>query len=350
MKSAKRNIVLFFAFLVVTITCLIIFTVNKNTLDALKHFKANYIIYILGIWMIATTLDALIIIFLTKGAGEKISLLNAYKLSGIRILFNIITPFNIGGQPFMVYYLSTMVDKRVDKRVDNKITPGKGASIVLTKVMITSIFVLLGAIVAFIIFFQDLTTQPAMNVLFLVLGIVQLAFILLIAISMLKPKVLIALVNKVGSLLHKMKIVKDLHKFRKKVILEAAAARKSFRFYFRKHKTYLFMALICAALMYFAEASLFWVVLKMLNVNIPFLNGVIFSILMFFILSFIPTPGGLGLGEAIIMLLFSGTISFYILGVAIILWRFFYQFLTALIGFTASAGHLYKLTKKEKRV
>ena len=237
----------------------------------------------------------------------------------------------------MIYYLSR-----------NDVPPGKSSSIVLIKLMIVGTYGLFGAIIAFILFYQKLTSIQALNIVFLIAGVLQLVFITLIGFSILYPRILIKFAIKTGDFLKKIKILKDTHTFRKTIIHEAALARASFKRYFKSHKWYLIVAIIGSGIKYLSEASLFWIILRMLNIDICYLDGIMLSVLMFFILSFLPTPGGSGIGEVIFVLILSGTIPKHLLGISMVLWRFFYQYISAMIGALISADHFSPGFKMEK--
>jgi len=336
-KSTARKGIYFIILSIVTSGLVLKFTVTEETIEAVKLINYNYLIIIAGIWLTGLTMDALTLYFLTKGANERISLITAYKVYFIRIFFGLITPFTVGGQPSMIYYMSR-----------NNVPPGKSSSVVLIRFMIVGTYGLFGAITAFILFYRKLTSIPALNIVFLIAGVLQLVLITLIGLSILYPQILIKFAIKIGDFLKKIKILKNTYNFRKKIIHEAALARSSFKRYFKNHRWYLIMAIIGSGARYLSEASLFWIILRMLNIDICYLDGIMLSVLMFFVLSFLPTPGGSGIGEVIFVLILSGTIPKHLLGISMILWRFFYQYISAMIGAFISADHFSPGFKIEK--
>jgi uncharacterized protein (TIRG00374 family) len=83
-----------------------------------------------------------------------------------------------------------------------------------------------------------------------------------------------------------------------------------------------------------------WLILLGLGINVTFLTGLVLASMLIFLLSFMPTPGAIGLGEAIFFLLFSKTIPSYMIGIAIVLWRFFFHYLSAILGAINSSNYL----------
>jgi uncharacterized membrane protein YbhN (UPF0104 family) len=65
--------------------------------------------------------------------------------------------------------------------------------------------------------------------------------------------------------------------------------------------------------------------------------------MLLFLITFMPTPGAIGLGEAIFLLLFSKTVPSYMLGIAIVLWRFFFHYLSAILGAISSSKYMSDL-------
>jgi uncharacterized protein (TIRG00374 family) len=83
-----------------------------------------------------------------------------------------------------------------------------------------------------------------------------------------------------------------------------------------------------------------WLILLGLGIEVTFLTGIVLASMLIFLITFMPTPGAIGLGEAIFFLLFSKTIPTYLLGIAIVLWRFFYHYLSAILGAISSSHYM----------
>ena len=55
---------------------------------------------------------------------------------------------------------------------------------------------------------------------------------------------------------------------------------------------------------------------------------------------FMPTPGAIGFGDAFFLLLYANVIPTYMLGIALILWRIFYHYLSSIFGAISSSQYL----------
>ncbi len=233
------------------------------------------------------------------------------------------------------------------------IPTGKASSIVVTKFLTLTAFTQLGAIVSFLFFQNRIITNPILNRSFFVTGILSFVVITVIVVSLLYPQILILLISKISTLFYRFRIVKNKRKFMYTVIHEARIARLSFKRYFSKHIISFLAGTLSSGLMYFANLLSLWVILRGLGLsNVTFVDGLSLSAMLIFLISYIPTPGASGLGEGLFLLIFAGTVPKNLWGVAIILWRLFYNYLTSILGAVTSARHFSNLTTKitgEKR-
>ena len=114
-------------------------------------------------------------------------------------------------------------------------------------------------------------------------------------------------------------------------------ARRSFRRYFSTHLGYFLSGTMCNGLVYVSQLVLLWFILLGLGLQVPFVKGIVLAAMLLFLITFMPTPGAIGLGEALFILLFARTVPSYLLGIALVLWRFFYHYLSALVGGISSS-------------
>ena len=84
--------------------------------------------------------------------------------------------------------------------------------------------------------------------------------------------------------------------------------------------------------------------------TIPLLAGFVLSTLLLFLLSFMPTPGASGLGEILFVVLFDQAVSNHVLGLGVIMWRFFFNYSGAMIGAVVSAKSFTGIRVKKRRL
>ncbi len=338
MKLSKRllRLIIFLALSIFSIGLILYLTANRETLKALTSIKGTYLFILAGIWLFAITMDASAIMFFVSGTDEKIRLWNAYKAAAIRIFFNLVTPFSAGGQPVMIYTLSK-----------ERIPGGKASSIVIMKLISLAAFNLLGGITAFVFFHEYISDIAALNTAFFIAGIVLFFIITSLIVVLMNPHLIIPFIEKLGIFLHRLKVIKDVKVFHKKVIKEARHARKSFRQYFGHGFGFFLAGTLSSGLMYFAELLMLWIILRGFGVELQFIEGITLSALLFFLLGFMPTPGSAGLGEAIFIVIFAGTVPKYLLGVAVLVWRLFHRYLSGIGGAFFSAGYFTRIIVRD---
>ena len=333
-KNLKR-ILIIASISILSIAGILYFTVDERTGDALMDIKPVFLLALLGVWMVMLLSDAGAISLFTRATGERIGIFSALKTTTVRMFFNIITPFSFGGQPFSIISLS-----------QHGIPSGKGSSIVIIKLITLSIFTQTGALLAFLLFNDQISSIKALNKAFMVSGGIGVAFILLLTFGFLYPQALVKTITTIGQLLYSMRLVKDVKKLRKKVIIQTCDARRSYRKYFSHHLLLFISGTICNGGVYMAQLLLLWLILLGLGLQVTFITAIVLAAMLLFLITFMPTPGAIGLGEAIFLILFAGTVPSYLLGIALMLWRFFYHYLTAIVGAISSSKFMGDLLVK----
>ncbi len=303
-------------------------TVDERTGDALLDIDPKYIGLFLAIWIAALSLDATSIVLFTRGTEERIGFFAAVKTATLRIFFNIITPFGFGGQPFSILSL---------KR--EGIPAGKGSSIVIMKLVTLSAFTQAGAIVSFLLYHRQVETMRFLTTLFLVTGSLGIVFVVLLISGFLYPHFLVRSLTTIGKVLHSVRILKSTLNLKRRIIHEAVVARRSFRRYFSHHLGCFIGGTLFNGLTYFTQLVLLWAILFGLGIEIPFGDALVLAAILLFLIMFMPTPGAVGFGEAFFLLLYARVIPTYLLGVALVLWRFFYHYLSALFGAVSSSKY-----------
>jgi uncharacterized protein (TIRG00374 family) len=330
-RGFKRLLVLIAAS-VVSITAILYFTIDERTGEALTDVRPVFLIALFGCWIAILLFDAGSIMLYTRGADERIGFFPALKTTTIRIFFNIVTPFAFGGQPFSVVSLHR-----------EGVPTGKGSSIVITKLMTLAAFSQLGALVSFLLFSDRISNIVALNKIIMISGAAGGTTILLLTFGFLYPQMLVKTVTTLGRLLHTIRIVKDPRKLRRNVIKQAATARRSFKRYFSHHRAFFISGTLCNGLVYVTQLVMLWLILLGLGIHVTFLTGLVLASMLIFLLTFMPTPGAIGLGEAIFLILFSKTVPSSMIGIAIVLWRFFFHYLSAILGAINSSKYISEI-------
>ncbi len=339
MKLAKnqKQLFLFLGISVVSIVAVLFFTVNGNTISALGRIEPLYLVACLFVWAVAYAFDAFTNIFFVRGAGERIGLPDAVRLVAIRIFFNLITPFASGGQPASVFVLHKI-----------GISPGKGSSIVVTRLMCLTLASVFGAFAAFVFLGDAITENAGLQAAFAGTGIVIGVSYCVALFALLNGKFLRLIVRFLGFIGAKVRLVKNVDDFYGKSVEQAAQAKKSFILYFTVHPWRFALGLACCFGWYVCQVFILFFIIRGLGIPVDLLHGFALSAMLIFLISFMPTPGASGFGELLFVALFSGTVKTELVGIAVVLWRIFYQYITAGLGGFFTARFFSELWKKQE--
>ncbi len=329
MSRGFKRLLIIVAASVLSIAAILYFTIDERTGEALADVRPVFLVALFGCWIAILLFDAASIMFYARGADERVGFLSAVKTTTVRIFFNAVTPFSIGGQPFSVFTLHR-----------EGIPTGKGSSIVITKLMTLAALNQIGAFVSFMLFSDRITTITALNRIFMICGVVGGGTIILLTFGFLYPQMLVAIIITLGKLLHKFRILKNPSKLRRKLIIQASTARKSFKRYFTHHLGFFISGTLCNGLVYVTQLGMLYLILLGLGIDVTFLTGLVLSSMLIFLITFMPTPGAIGFGEAVFLILFSKTVPSYMIGIAIVLWRCFFHYLSSILGAINSSKYI----------
>ena len=314
---------------VAAVAGVLIFTVDERTSEALTDVEPIFVALFVAIWLFALVCDAGALALFTRGTGEKIQIFKAMRIATLRIFFNIITPFGFGGQPFSILSLTR-----------EGVPAGKASSIVIIKLVTLSAIIQIGAMVSFLLYQLQLESLRFVSTLFYIGGSVGIVFVGLLIAGFLYPRFLIGTFTAIGRLLHFFRLLDSTKILKRKIIHEALMARKSFRLYFSKHLGYFLSATALNGASYFTQLVLLYAILRGLGIVVPFGDALVLAAILLFLIMFMPTPGAIGFGEAFFLLLYANVIPSYMLGIALVLWRFFYHYLSSIFGAISSSQYI----------
>ncbi|MFW5689698.1 MAG: lysylphosphatidylglycerol synthase transmembrane domain-containing protein [Spirochaetota bacterium] len=323
-----KRALLFVGISVVSIGAILAVTYDPQTIDAIRGFDLRYLALLALVWFVAVSGSALSFFALARATESRLGPGAAYKSAVLRILGNLITPFSFGGGPFAVFYMS-----------ERGVPSGKGSSVVVTQMMVVSTYILIASLGAFLYLRDDLFARPVLLTIFAVAGAIQLAGVAVTLLILVYPHAAIRLITGVGHLLARFRIVKRVDRFKRRVIHDGSVARRSFRRYFTHHPLKFLLGAIGVLIMYLGELALLWVIFSGLGYSMSFIDGMAMGALFYLTLSYIPTPGSSGVGEGVFVAIFAGLIPRHALGIAVLLWRFFYSYVGSALGAVTASHH-----------
>ncbi len=319
--SNLKKIIIFCAVSVVSIGLVFFFTTTDQTFEALSGLNFSFLIVLSGLWAATLIIEAVSLISFINGTDEHIGLWPALKLITLKNFFNIITPMNIGGTPFLIFAMNK-----------EGISLGKASSAVFMKIISKAIISFINVIIVILFFRKYITEISYIEDLVFKIGLLFILITGLVLFAMFRLDFLITIITGLANILNKVRLVKNKQHFKDRVIHEVFYARKCFRQYFNSHLFYFMAGYVFTLIYHFLQILILYVIIRGLGIHLPVLKGLVLSTLLQAFIAFQPIPGGAGYGEGVFILLFKGTVPVYLLGVAIVLWRIFTQYLTAIIG------------------
>ncbi len=239
------------------------------------------------------------------------------------LLFNAITPFSSGGQPFQIYLLNKQGFKVADS-----------TNALLQNFLSYQISLTILGILA-IIFNSIFNFIPNTSLLryVVILGFIINVLVLLIIIFLGEAKNLnTKLFNKIFNFIFGFKFIKNREVLKEKAIKKIDEFYES-RKYFKKDKHILLKAIIYNTVSLIILYSIPFFIFNSINIiNIDLLDSIVCSSYTYFIGSFVPIPGGTGGLEYAFLEFFKTFTSSTLLSTAMILWRFITYYLSMIFG------------------
>ncbi|MBN2532397.1 MAG: flippase-like domain-containing protein [Spirochaetales bacterium] len=332
------RLIVFIVLSIISISLILFLTVNEDTYKAIRGINPIFLVYCFLIWFINVVIDSIGMIFFVRGTGERIRFLDACKITCIRVFFNLITPFTFGGQPLIVYVLNKF-----------GVPGGKGTAVVMTRLICMLVFTLVFGVIALVFFNKAITDNAVLGNIFSVTVILTIFLFVLLILLLLFPPIMKKIIKMIGYIGNKISLVKNLEKFNSKSIAEIYNMRNSFKNFFSKYFGYFILGFICIGFFFAIQIIIIYVIINGVGVYLSIKQGLASSSLLYFCISFMPTPGSSGLGEGFFVLIFQKNVPIYLVGIVVVLWRFFFQYLTAFLGAISSARFFSKAMVKPGR-
>jgi len=321
-ERVKLGLRIFLIITVLTYIVIMLITLDKHTWTALKEVNIFYLFLCFVFWGIYLYMDGLRVQILSSALGKRVSLSTAVSVITSGIFLAAVTPFQTGGLPVQLYILNK-----------EGLSLGKGSVVLLFRGILELLIFIF--VVPIIIFHYEgimsgKVTQALMKYLFIVYGIA----LLLLVILFLKPKMLKRWTYRFYFFLRRRRIVRSrkLLRFFRRVFIEVEDFRKSLQIYFKQQKFRLFLAFLVTVVSYIALFSIAPAILFGLGAHPPIIETFYLQLLLKFLLFFVPTPGGSGVSEAAFVSLFKSFSPEHLLGICVVLWRFFTCYIGVIFG------------------
>jgi uncharacterized protein (TIRG00374 family) len=292
----------------------------------------------------AAVIDALRIKMTVEAVNENITFIEALKVYYISNFAGGITPFFSGTLPTQIYLFN--------KDIKNKMTLGKATMVSTIMPLIKTLVFTIFTPVIFFVFKRTITNYTILSTI-LINGaiLISLFFLFLFFLAIKYPEKMINIILKIQHFPYILKFSKKdtILRLFNKIILEIKEYHKSF--YLLKEN---WIKLLLSTFYTIIFWSTFFLVAPMLlwgfNLNFNFSLVLVMQVIFYFILPFMPTPGGSGTAEAGFASLFSFFVPLHLLGLFVGIWRFIVFYFNLCIGAIVLLVEIKRLKKKKQEV
>ena len=321
MKNNKKNYII----LILTILLVLYFSLKDDMLGVFKTIsKTNILILLIAVLLVllALAFKSVSYMLFIKENYPDFSFKESYRLTLIGQFLNGITPFQSGGQPFLIYML-----KKDGKSISHT------TSSFFKEQLSYQISIISLSFICIILNFLFKLYCKKITVILILIGFFINVIVLLLIIFIMKCKNLsIKIISSLVSFIGKFKIFKKIKDKKDEIILSINYFYDAV-YNIKNHKINFFISILCnfinIILIYLVP---FFVILS-LGVKINIIYSIIAVSFVMLIGNFVPIPGASGGIEYSFVMLFGLFISKTLLTSSMLLWRFITYGMLLIIGF-----------------
>ncbi|MDR1943983.1 MAG: flippase-like domain-containing protein [Synergistaceae bacterium] len=316
--TVKKGLAIFVALSLLVSGTVLFMSVDASSVEVFKSADAGRMAVAMLLVVIVFALDALKIKALVRAAGERITFRLSMQLTLINYFGAAVTPMQSGGGPFQMY----MMYRR-------GIGVGKAVAITLVRTILTML--ILGFTIPFTLMFHvdlPVTGLRLKGFIFYVIAFIMVSWFL-IALSLVRPKLIKRLIGMVVMLLKRLGFLKPklVLKIVKWVDKEIDAYNLNVRDFITRGRSYFLLGILAGIGQMWAYLSvmpcMIWAMgTPVAYAPVMYVECVLIQALFLFMLYFIPTPGGSVVAEGGAAAIFSLFVPWNVAGMLGLCWRF----------------------------
>lgn len=331
----KRGIIAFISISVAAAWIILYISSSSVTWQSLREIKVLPLSLLLIAVILMWWFDLVRLRILTWGAKANFSTWFGLQLVWVNLFVCAVTPFESGGGPAQIMMMT-----------QRGISVGKGMAITSIRSTLTLILLSCTTLLVLILYPHMMPHWPLRRLL-LGISFPILLSILILAGGLFFPERLKFWGQSVTFFLQRYRFIKPAwaERWTEFFVTIVDDLNDTCRGYMRHGKRHLLGATLVTILFLCAHFSVAPLIFWCLGVSIPFLKAILIQAVLTLIIYFIPTPGSSGAAEGGFFLLFSPLIPGPILGISVLLWRFFTLYLGVLLG-ASSLTHLASVWAK----
>jgi len=296
--------------------------VGGEVVRALRRMRVGFLVLATTLAMGRIYMDILRVQLLSKAAGKwmPFRLSAEFNLGGL--FLGAVTPFQSGGIPLQLY---------ICNRVGLSI--GAGGAVIVFRGILTGIIFLL-ILPVMILFFREFLVSSVVRSLGRYLIVLYVVMLFILFSVLLRPGGIKRHLLMLDAFLRRRRVVRTdrFERFYMRLFEQIEEFRKSTRDYFGKSKGLLTAAFLtsCGGVVLISLVAP--AILYGLGQTPSVMASFMMAVLLLYILAFVPTPGASGFAEVGAYSLFFMLVERNLLGVFVLLWRFFTLYLGAFLG------------------
>ncbi len=323
MSKLKKLLLASLLISILSIIVLLIFTVDTNTIDAIKEVKYEYIVAAAALHVLSYIIWGMRTKFMCQALGYSISTLKSVEIITSSTLVAAITPSSAGGEPLRIHLLHR-----------SEIPLGRATAVVIGERLMDAILLL--SIVPFSLFiFRDMLSNYQLDAVLIVAEILVISVFALIVYGMWKPeqakRPIYFIVTRIAHLFGK-KTESALCPILARVDVELDHFHDSIWMFLTEGRKGLLYGAACTILFWVVEYSILPVILMGLGQNPSIIVVFAAQVLLSIIMAVPATPGASGIAEFGAMSLFSVYVTSSILGITVITWRALTFYMNIFVG------------------
>ena len=306
-----------------SIVLVILFTVDSNTIDAIKGVKYEYIIAAASLHTFSYIIWGMRTKIMCQALGHDIPTIKAVEIVTSGTFVAAITPSSAGGEPARIHLLHR-----------NKIPIGRASAVVIGERLMDAILLL--SLVPFALFiFRDMLSSYQLDAAFILAETIVILVLALILYGMWKPeqtkRLIHFIVDRIAHILGK-KTEATLSPILTRIDMELEHFHDSIWMFLTEGRKGLLYGAACTILFWMVEYAILPVILMGLD-QTPSIIVVIAAQVLLSIIMVVPaTPGASGVAEFGAMSLFSVFVTSSLLGITVIVWRALTFYMNLLVG------------------
>jgi len=322
--STRFLFIISFLISVSILGAILFFTVGPKTWDALQHIHFRYIFFSFVLGLLSNCFDSIRIQILCQAFGYHLPFWEGLKaIFAYNFLANI-TPSAMGGEPVLIYILTEKTGMDTEKATTIAIMRG---------ILLILILAIGGPIILF--FHREYLKTSLTKSLFDYVAILFLIIIGIIVYGFFNLNKLRSLLEKIIGFFQRYRLFQrypNPHIWERHIFSWLEEFISSFKYLFKYKKISIIYTSLFTVLTLFANYSIAYVLIRGLGHDIHLLKVLAIQIILYFLLYLTPTPGGSGFAEGGFYLLFYSFVPKHLIGILLILWRFFIAYLWVIVG------------------